>query len=76
MSRTYPWHLTDAFWERAQPLIAPRPAKPKGSERRYPLCCSLWPGRFRQRLIVRFAQKQRGNFGRFTHVLFLRLLVQ
>ena len=30
MSRTYPWHLTDAFWERAQPLIATQPAKPKG----------------------------------------------
>jgi putative transposase len=30
MSRSHPWELSDALWERVRPLIPPRPPKPKG----------------------------------------------
>jgi putative transposase len=30
MSRTHPWALSDALWERAQPLLPPPKAHPKG----------------------------------------------
>jgi putative transposase len=30
MERTRPWVLSDAVWERAQPLLPPRPSHPKG----------------------------------------------
>ncbi|HEX9035369.1 MAG TPA: IS5 family transposase [Ktedonobacterales bacterium] len=30
MSRTKPWELSDAMWERAQPLLPPHPPHPKG----------------------------------------------
>ncbi len=30
MSRSRPWELSDALWERVKPLIPPRPPRPKG----------------------------------------------
>ena len=30
MSRTHPWEVTDALWQRVEPLIPPRPARLKG----------------------------------------------
>lgn len=30
MSRTKPWELSDAMWERAQPLLPPQKPHPKG----------------------------------------------
>jgi putative transposase len=30
MARTYPWKVSDELWERVQPLIPPRPPRPKG----------------------------------------------
>src|SRR5690348_8494709 len=30
VSRSHPWELSAALWERVQPLIAPRPPRPKG----------------------------------------------
>jgi putative transposase len=30
MNRTRPWELSDALWERAQPLLPAHPARPKG----------------------------------------------
>lgn len=30
MARTYPWKVSDALWERVQPLIPARPPHPKG----------------------------------------------
>jgi transposase len=30
MARTYPWKVSDALWERVEPLIPVRPPHPKG----------------------------------------------
>ena len=30
MARTYPWKVSDELWERIEPLIPPRPPRPKG----------------------------------------------
>ena len=30
MARTHPWKVSDAFWERVEPLIPVRPPRPKG----------------------------------------------
>ncbi len=30
MARTYPWKVSDALWERVEPLIPARPPHPKG----------------------------------------------
>src|SRR5260221_6946694 len=30
MERTRPWEVSDAVWERAQPLLPPHPSHPKG----------------------------------------------
>ena len=30
MARTYPWKVSDAMWERVEPLIPVRPPHPKG----------------------------------------------
>ena len=36
MARTYPWKVSDRFWEQVAPLVPPAPSPAKGGRPRMP----------------------------------------
>jgi hypothetical protein len=77
MARTYPWKVSDAFWERVKPLLPTAPSHAKGGrprmdDRRAVERTHSWINRSR-RLLVRW-EKKGENYLAFLHLACAQLI--